>query len=143
MLVMGACLPLAAAPAGQQCRVVVPQVADLQWLPGLEFGAHGRLQPEGSRPSSSSTPAAGGVEKGKGCWVLATTAADGRVLFWDSRLERLLRKGRKAEDAATVVWRPSHSMHLLSGQGMDLQVRRSCGHWLHAGKPSPPGSEHM
>jgi hypothetical protein len=104
--------------------VCVAQVADLQWLPGLEFGAHGRLQPAGSRPNSSNTPAAaaGGQQQGKGCCVLATTAADGRVLFWDSRVERLLRKGRRAEDATEVAWKPSHSMHLLSSQGMDLQV---------------------
>lgn len=37
-----------------------------------------------------------------------------QVNFWDIRVERLMKKGRKAEDALDLVWKPTHAIHLIS-----------------------------
>lgn len=81
-------------------------VTDLQWLPGVEVSHRGKVTklPDGS----------------KECNFFATIAADGKVMFWDVRVERLLKKGKKADDVLDLVWKPIHSVHLISLIGMDL-----------------------
>lgn len=44
-----------------------------------------------------------------------------QVLFWDVRVDKLLKKGNKRMDETELVWRPMHTVHLLSVQGM-MQV---------------------
>lgn len=38
-------------------------------------------------------------------------------MFWDVRLDKLLKKGNKRVDEADVVWKPMHVVHLLSVAG--------------------------
>ena len=38
-------------------------------------------------------------------------------MFWDVRVEKLLKKGAKKMDESELVWRPMHVVHLLSLQG--------------------------
>jgi hypothetical protein len=40
-----------------------------------------------------------------------------QVLFWDVRVDKLLKKGNKRMDDAELVWKPMHSVHLLSVAG--------------------------
>lgn len=40
-----------------------------------------------------------------------------QVMFWDVRLDKLLKKGNKRVDEADIVWRPMHVVHLLSLAG--------------------------
>lgn len=82
-------------------------VTDLQWLPGVEISHRGKV-----------TKLADGATKE--CNFFATIAADGRVLFWDARVERLLKKGKKADEVLDLVWKPIHAVHLISLIGMDL-----------------------
>lgn len=84
-------------------------VMDLQWLPGVEITRDGRV-----------TKLADGSRE---CSFFATTAADGKVMFWDMRLEKLLKKGRKVDDL-DLVWKPTHCVPLISVQGMDLACTR-------------------
>ncbi|GFH21503.1 inner dynein arm I1 intermediate chain IC140 [Haematococcus lacustris] len=70
-------------------------VMDLQWLPGVDITSRGRV---------SRSP-----EGGRECNFVATTAGDGKVNIWDIRVDRLLKKGRKAEDLLDLVWKPLHS----------------------------------
>ncbi|GIL86238.1 hypothetical protein Vretimale_13768 [Volvox reticuliferus] len=81
-------------------------VTDLQWLPGVEISHRGKVTKLG--------------EGSKECNFFATIAADGKVLFWDVRVEKLLKKGKKADDLLDLVWKPIHSVHLISLIGMDL-----------------------
>lgn len=39
-----------------------------------------------------------------------------QVLFWDVRVERLLKKGNKraADELLDLVWKPTHAVHLIS-----------------------------
>jgi len=88
-------------------------VTDLRWLPGVEISNRGKVSKaaEGSRD----------------CSFFSTTAGDGKVNFWDIRVERLMKKGRKADaDALDLVWKPIHSVHLISLLGMDLGGTRFC-----------------
>lgn len=39
---------------------------------------------------------------------------DLQVNFWDIRVEKLMKKGRKADDALDLIWKPIHSVHLIS-----------------------------
>ncbi|GLC44506.1 hypothetical protein PLESTB_000065900 [Pleodorina starrii] len=81
-------------------------VTDLQWLPGVDISHRGKVTKLG--------------EGSKECNFFATIAADGKVLFWDVRVEKLLKKGKKADDLLDLVWKPIHSVHLISLIGMDL-----------------------
>ncbi|PNW72384.1 hypothetical protein CHLRE_16g674515v5 [Chlamydomonas reinhardtii] len=81
-------------------------VTDLQWLPGVEISHRGKVTKLG--------------EGSKECNFFATIAADGKVLFWDVRVEKLLKKGKKADELLDLVWKPIHSVHLISLIGMDL-----------------------
>jgi hypothetical protein len=38
-------------------------------------------------------------------------------MFWDVRVEKLLKKGAKKLDESELVWRPMHVVNLLSLQG--------------------------
>lgn len=38
-------------------------------------------------------------------------------MFWDVRLDKLLKKGNKRVDETEVVWKPMHVVHLLSVAG--------------------------
>lgn len=40
-----------------------------------------------------------------------------QVMFWDVRLDKLMKKGNKRVDEADVVWKPMHVVHLLSAAG--------------------------
>lgn len=75
-------------------------IMDLQWLPGVEITSRGKLNKAG--------------DGSRECSFLATTAGDGKINFWDIRVDRLMKKGRKAEDALDLVWKPTHSVHLIS-----------------------------
>jgi hypothetical protein len=61
--------------------------------------------------------AAAGSHIPRACCFLATCAGDGKVLFWDVRVDKLVKKGTKRVDAEDLVWRPMHVVHLLSSQG--------------------------
>jgi len=89
-------------------------VLDLQWLPGVEITSRGKLSKAAEGPRE--------------CSFIATTAGDGKVNFWDIRVDRLMKKGRKAEDSLDLVWKPTHSVHLISLIGMDLGGMRMCFH---------------
>lgn len=60
-------------------------VAQLQWLPGWEVTGRGALLT--------------GVEARGACNFFATCAADGRVFFWDWRMDLQRSKRRKADGA--------------------------------------------
>lgn len=47
-------------------------------------------------------------------------------MFWDVRLEKLLKKGTKKVDETDVVWKPMHVVHLLSVAGGLQVVLRQC-----------------
>ncbi|KAJ9521934.1 hypothetical protein QJQ45_024810, partial [Haematococcus lacustris] len=87
-------------------------VMDLQWLPGVDITSRGRV---------SRSP-----EGGRECNFVATTAGDGKVNIWDIRVDRLLKKGRKAEDLLDLVWKPLHCVHVISLIGMDFGGARLC-----------------
>jgi hypothetical protein len=38
-------------------------------------------------------------------------------MFWDVRLDKLLKKGNKRMDETDIVWKPMHVVHLLSLAG--------------------------
>lgn len=40
-----------------------------------------------------------------------------QVMFWDVRLDKLLKNGNKRVDEADIVWKPMHVVHLLSLAG--------------------------
>lgn len=40
-----------------------------------------------------------------------------QIMFWDVRLDKLLKKGNKRVDETEVVWKPMHVVHLLSVAG--------------------------
>lgn len=40
-----------------------------------------------------------------------------QIMFWDVRLEKLLKKGNTRLDETEVVWKPMHVVHLLSVAG--------------------------
>jgi hypothetical protein len=61
--------------------------------------------------------AAAGSHIPRGCCFIATCAGDGKVLFWDVRVDKLVKKGTKRVDTDDLVWRPMHVVHLLSSQG--------------------------
>lgn len=49
------------------------------------------------------------------CWFLrACRLGRLQVLFWDVRVEKLLKKGKKADELLDLVWKPIHSVHLIS-----------------------------
>lgn len=60
-----------------------------------------------------------------------------QVNFWDVRVDRLMKKGRKAEDPLDLVWKPTHSVHLISTIGAWLEsvqstlVRSCVAAWQH------------
>lgn len=87
-------------------------VTDLQWLPALEFRSGGRVQRQQEGVSD--------------CNFFASCAADGRVNFWDIRVEKLMKKGRRDDDLLQLVWKPTHSVPLLSLAGMDLGGAKIC-----------------
>eukprot|EP00199_Chlamydomonas_sp_CCMP681_P000882 CAMPEP_0119110888 /NCGR_PEP_ID=MMETSP1180-20130426/32687_1 /TAXON_ID=3052 ORGANISM="Chlamydomonas cf sp, Strain CCMP681" /NCGR_SAMPLE_ID=MMETSP1180 /ASSEMBLY_ACC=CAM_ASM_000741 /LENGTH=447 /DNA_ID=CAMNT_0007097533 /DNA_START=21 /DNA_END=1364 /DNA_ORIENTATION=- len=87
-------------------------VTDLQWLPGLEINGRGKV-----------SRAADGARE---CNFFATTAGDGKVYFWDMRMDRLIKKGRKVDDALDIVWKPTHAVHAISLIGMDLGGTKMC-----------------
>lgn len=87
-------------------------VTDLQWLPGID-ATRGKFVKLG--------------DGAKECNFFATTSGDGKVNFWDIRVERLIKKGRKADaDMLDLVWKPTYSVHLISLLGMDLGSSRFC-----------------
>ena len=75
------------------------------------------------------------------------TSACLQVNFWDIRVDRLMKKGRKPDaDMSDLIWRPSHSVPLVSLLG-ERGVRK-CGHMWglyeqagcgHVGPPSHSG----
>lgn len=58
-------------------------VADLQWLPGLEVTPKGKLAAAGDS---------------RECNFFATLGTDGKVMFWDLRVERLAKKKKKSDE---------------------------------------------
>ncbi|KAG1670681.1 hypothetical protein FOA52_010956 [Chlamydomonas sp. UWO 241] len=81
-------------------------VTDLSWLPGVD-ATRGRFV---------ALP----TDDGKQCHFLATTGGDGKVNFWDIRMEKLFKKGRNKGGEEDLVWKPTHSVHMVSLLGMDL-----------------------
>jgi len=58
----------------------------------------------------------------------AAAPAAAQVNFWDVRVNRLMKKGRKAEDSLELVWKPTHSVHIISligGSSPDLCTPRA------------------
>jgi len=45
-----------------------------------------------------------------------------QVNFWDVRVDRLMKKGRKAEDSLELLWKPTHSLHIISLIGVCVCV---------------------
>eukprot|EP00891_Asterochloris_glomerata_P001605 jgi/Astpho2/1605/e_gw1.00028.2.1_t len=88
-------------------------VTDLQWLPGMAITGKGR------------PPTAKGRAM-RECNFFATTAADGKVLFWDMRVGRGKRKVKREGDDEEVEWRPTFAVTLLSLEGAELACMRLC-----------------
>ncbi len=40
-----------------------------------------------------------------------------QVMFWDMRVDRLLKKGRKADESLDLVWKATHIVPLINLQG--------------------------
>lgn len=66
-------------------------IADLQWLPGLEVTNKGKL--------------AANMENSKECNFFATMGMDGKVMFWDVRVEQNVKKKKKSDDLSDIEWR--------------------------------------
>lgn len=49
-------------------------------------------------------------------------------MFWDLRIEKLLKKGNKRLDDSELVWRPMHVVHLLSMAGAFAFAIHACAH---------------
>lgn len=47
---------------------------------------------------------------------------DVQVNFWDVRVDRLMKKGRKAEDSLDLIWKPTHFVHIISLIGACVSV---------------------
>jgi len=86
-------------------------VTDLAWLPGVD-ATRGKFVP---LPDGA-----------KECHFLATTAGDGKVNFWDIRMDKLIKKGRNKGGDDDLVWKPCHSLHIVSLLGMDLSGSCFC-----------------
>ncbi|WIA14707.1 hypothetical protein OEZ85_003200 [Tetradesmus obliquus] len=116
-------------------------VGDVCWLPGIEVDRTGKVFP--IRANSAGTSAqsllrsmtlgaaamaaqAAGSNVPRECCFFASIAPDGKVLFWDVRVDKLLKKGNKRMDDAELVWKPMHSVHLLSVAGNDFAGCRFC-----------------
>ncbi|KAF8061413.1 bifunctional 3-dehydroquinate dehydratase/shikimate dehydrogenase [Scenedesmus sp. PABB004] len=114
-------------------------VTDVAWLPGIEIDRGGkcfaiRASSAGTsaqallRSSTLGAAAKAAAEAGstvpRECCFFASIAADGKVLFWDARVDKLIKRGTKRADDATavaeLVWRPMHAVHLLSAAGNDF-----------------------
>jgi hypothetical protein len=46
--------------------------------------------------------------------ILACCWEPSQVNFWDIRVDRLMKKGRKAADDSDLVWKPVHTVSLIS-----------------------------
>ncbi|GAX83067.1 hypothetical protein CEUSTIGMA_g10493.t1 [Chlamydomonas eustigma] len=118
-------------------------ITDLVWMPGIDCN-RGRFTRLG--------------EGSKECNFFATTGGDGKVNFWDIRVDRLMKKGRKAADDSDLVWKPVHTVALVSLLGMELGGTKLCfhhemekgifniasfdGELLHGQYNKPEGDEH-
>ncbi|KAK9798169.1 hypothetical protein WJX73_004849 [Symbiochloris irregularis] len=98
-------------------------VTDLVWLPAF------RPPRSDGRPHQTQ---ANSATLAKRCNVFATTAADGRVLFWDITAGRLRkkvkRKDTKGEDEE-VEWRPIYAVTLISSlkeEPIEAPASRMC-----------------
>lgn len=69
-------------------------------------------------PGSSAGGAPLTPHGARDCCFFATTAADGKIMFWDVRIEKLMKKGSRKVEDFELLWRPIHSVHLLSLQGL-------------------------
>ncbi|KAK9820498.1 hypothetical protein WJX72_010908 [[Myrmecia] bisecta] len=82
-------------------------VTDLHWLPGITISRDGKAIKVLE-------------DKAKECNFFATTAADGKVLFWDMRVGHNRRKVKKEREDDEVEWKPTYVVTLLSAEGGDL-----------------------
>ncbi|KAK9826349.1 hypothetical protein WJX81_000804 [Elliptochloris bilobata] len=88
-------------------------VCALQWLPGV------LISKQGSRPPTAED----GPKLGPNdCVFFATTAADGRVLFWDCRGSFQRRRAKKEADEPE--WRPVFTLGLKARLGGMLPAAR-------------------
>lgn len=55
-----------------------------------------------------------------------------QVMFWDVRLDKLLKKGNKRVDETDVVWKPMHVVHVLSVAGEQPGSLRTCRSHLYS-----------
>ncbi|GMH45419.1 hypothetical protein BSKO_13376 [Bryopsis sp. KO-2023] len=83
-------------------------VTDIHWAKGIDVTKNGQM-----------TKVADGV-LGKECFFFATTATDGKVMFWDIRVERSMKKGQKGDSATGLQWRPIYTVALIGCEGGDL-----------------------
>ncbi|CAL8465448.1 g4984 [Coccomyxa elongata] len=84
-------------------------VQAVQWLPGMNITKEGAHPPTGEESSRPGNEAA----------FFASTAHDGRVLFWDMRVWRLKKTKRELHDSE-VLWKPVFLVALKSFGGVDV-----------------------
>ena len=63
-----------------------------------------------------------------------------QIDFWDIRVEKLMKKGRRQDDSLDLVWKPLHSVHLISLLG---QYRGGVGgqYWRYEGSTWGEGQQ--
>ncbi|KAL0054665.1 hypothetical protein WJX82_000717 [Trebouxia sp. C0006] len=94
-------------------------VTDLQWLPGMSFTRDGR-------PPTATKAAENPKAAGRECNFFATTAGDGRIMFWDMRVGHNRRKVKREREDEEVEWRPTCVVHLTRPEGGDLGALHTC-----------------
>eukprot|EP00775_Hariotina_reticulata_P012026 gene12026-12171_t len=110
-------------------------VSDICWLPGMEVDRAGKVFNIRANSAGTSAQAmvrsmtlgaaalaaaAAGSNVPRECCFFTSIAADGKVMFWDVRIDKLLKRGNKRMDDTELVWKPMHVVHLLSVASNDF-----------------------
>ncbi|KAK9850456.1 hypothetical protein WJX84_004573 [Apatococcus fuscideae] len=114
-------------------------ISAVQWLPGRKgMVAVACIEAAGfsERVERMGQAQAPDARADKDCWLFATAAADGRVLFWDMRMTRLRFKARNQEKDEPE-WRPLFTLPLTSPISGELACAKLSFSFHPDGTPLP------
>ena len=84
-------------------------VTSLKWLPGWEVSSKGALNTDTGDELT--------------CFFFATCATDGKVNFWDCRVDSQRTKKRKNDGEPIFFWVPWHSVHIFLSLSLFLTTQ--------------------
>eukprot|EP00210_Caulerpa_lentillifera_P009717 g9268.t1 len=86
-------------------------IIELKWTPGSEVNRSGHLTL---------------LEPGLDCHTFVTLSTDGKLLFWDTRIEKLSKKGKIVDANLKMHLRPLLTIPFFADEGGDLILQRMC-----------------